>query len=145
MEIISSDDNYLLKRAIKYYYHWELKDSTEQRHLSLIYSGSDLISVGENKPKSHTLFKVLERMLSDKYYTIHSEIDAILNLMRFLRTKNLYNFPGNLTMVNFRSNFRLSAPCGNCLVVLKLLNFKEVYFSMSSDSFGYIKLDEVNI
>ena len=144
---VSLDDSPFLSRAFLHYKKWEYNSAHENKHLSLIFHGSTLLSVGENKNKTHTIFNSFNRILPKTYYSIHSEIDAILNLFRKLRTKNPSNFPLNLTIVNFRNGFRFSAPCANCLALLQFLDFKDVYFTVDSDFpniFGYIKIGELN-
>jgi hypothetical protein len=94
------------------------------RHISLVFDGPRLISIGTNQWKTHPRPKELGYLFDEP----HSELAAYLKVPK--------DYSRSLTLINFRFNnkgqLRLAKPCNICTGWCVTL-FKEIYYS---DNFG---------
>lgn len=102
-------------------------------HVSFILDRNRIVSIGTNNkkkthPKSYSLHK-----------TIHSELDAILNIeiqdeCKKYHLQNVSQIVSNLIMFNVRftrgGNIGNSKPCKYCQRMLSDLGFKEVWYTV---------------
>lgn len=100
------------------------------RHISFIFKGPNLLSMGTNKRKSHPLARKYEYILDD----IHSELSS------WIRVRHRKYPKSALTLVNFHFSklglIKTARPCIRCLPWC-IGTFDKIYFSTPE---GIVKL-----
>lgn len=98
------------------------------KHFTFICERKKIISIGWNKPfKSHTLAK----KFGYRFFTIHSELDAINNFpypVADLRNYSLIN-----VRLYANRSIALSRPCVKCLKLLASFGIGAITFSNGTD------------
>lgn len=74
--------------------------------------------------------------IHDGIATRHAEVNVVLGIDRSM-TVNAVVY---VVRVSRGGNFRLSKPCAMCLSIMKFVGIKRVYYSISNDEYGVIKL-----
>lgn len=110
-------------------------DSRRCFHWSFLYLRNKLISVGENKDKTHPKNRFNVRNFPPDTKATCSEFSAL-----FKAKKTLNNIRWNrLVLVNVRidrgGKIRNSAPCAACQNLLRYFNVVEVYHTTDKDEF----------
>lgn len=121
------------------------KETGRSFHCTFIFEKNKLLSIGfNNYKKLHRKHKFGDykgtKANPDQYVAgIHSEIDAIIKLGRTDCSK--------LTIVNTRidnnNNINISKPCENCMRVLRLLGYKNIYYFDSDAQLQIIKWNSI--
>lgn len=90
----------------------------KKKHVSIIISKGEIVSVGTNQYKTHPIAKAI----GYRYEEMHSELNALLKT----------NQRKNLHLYNFRYNrfgeVRIAKPCCLCMPWCKAV-FKSIHFS----------------
>lgn len=116
------------------------------RHVSFIFKGSRILSVGVNSKKTHplnSLYPYVGRLGEDitSFVGTHSEMKAVLNSSR--------NFSRGMKFVNLRLNrnmeFDSSRPCLGCEQMLSRLGFSEVFHTNSDGTFSLSTICETKL
>ena len=104
------------------------------KHVSIITDKRviEIYAIGTNRVKTHPLCL----RYGYKYPFLHSELDALSKIPRWVDTTNTYLF-------NFRFNnrreLRLAKPCKTCLPWC-IMTFKEIYYSTNKgEIIKYVK------
>ena len=105
-----------------------LVNPRQKKHVSIIFSGNRIISVGINQHKSHPKAKEI----GYRFDEVHSELDALLKCRQ----------RKNIELFNFRFNRfgeqRISRPCCLCAPWCKMI-FNKIYFT--NDTYSYERMD----
>ena len=97
------------------------------RTLAFAFNGTNLITVGENKLKTHPKYK---EYADDKRLSIHAEIDMILKLERMESIKKVTDILVIRGAVKFLNSF----PCKFCYPNLqKHFNMVRLWFYMNDN------------
>lgn len=116
------------------------------RHISFIFKGSRILSVGVNSKKTHplnSLYSYVGRFGEDisSFVGTHSEMKAVLNSDR--------HFSRGMKFVNLRLNrnmeFDSSRPCLGCEQMLSRLGFSEVFHTDSDGTFSLSTINETKL
>ena len=118
--------NKFIKIAKKY----TEESSHRWRMAAILISGSQIISVGINKKKTHPLQK------GKHAYSIHAELDCLISAP-FNKIKGSY-----IVVCRKLTNgdLALAKPCNECQKLLKEYGIKKVYYSISDSKIGEILL-----
>ena len=97
------------------------------RTLSFAFNGTNLITFGENKLKTHPKYK---EYADDKRLSIHAEIDMILKLERMESIKKVTD----ILVIRGAAKFLNSFPCKFCYPNLqKHFNMVRLWFYMDNN------------
>lgn len=104
-------------------------------HSAVLVKGSNIISVGLNKPKRHGL--VASYAPHDRM-TIHAEVDAILKARRKhdLRGSVLYV----ARVLKASTMLSLSKPCATCHKIINNYGIHHVFFTTYMEGIGYVNV-----
>lgn len=126
-----------LKRALRLMHQeWKQDKSRASFHYAFAIRKSRVVAFGKNNlfDASKTALKIGRSLNIDKwkeYPYIHAECDVIAKL------DEKYD-KDELAIVSLRINrngeFRLAKPCINCQKTLEILGYKNVWWSINSDS-----------
>ena len=126
-----------LKRALRLVHQeWKQDKSRASFHYAFAIRKSRVVAFGKNNlfDASKTALKIGRSLNIDKwkeYPYIHAECDVIAKL------DEKYD-KDELAIVSLRINrngeFRLAKPCINCQKTLEILGYKNVWWSINSDS-----------
>ena len=90
----------------------------KKKHVSIIVSKGEIVSVGTNQFKTHPIAKAI----GYRYSEMHSELNALLKTDQ-RKNLHLYNF-----RFNRFGEMRIARPCCLCMPWCKAL-FKSIHFS----------------
>jgi len=111
------------------------KTYVQQRHGAVLVKGGSVISFSNNENQLKqwvARFRRRDRGIATK----HAEVGCIHNIDRSKTTgSTLY-----VARVNNQGEFRLSEPCPMCQRALKNAGIKKVYYTISEEEMGVIKL-----
>ena len=134
--------NKKFKKAIEISYAIAGKKKSNQRckHFSFIFYKNKILSIGFNNYKTHPFnlkFNYVNRQKNkiSSFVGTHSEMKAFLKLGR----KNCEGLTLINTRINRKNEIDYSKPCRGCCDMIKILNFKEVYFSNKNGNFDFLK------
>lgn len=103
------------------------------KHFSYIVERNKILSVGYNLPdKTHPL----ALKFGHRFYSIHSELDAITNFPypnRFLKRCRLINL-----RISKDHTVRMSKPCQFCQKLIRAFNIREVWYTNDFGKFQYL-------
>ena len=90
----------------------------KKKHVSIIVSKGEVISIGSNQYKTHPIAKAI----GYRYSEMHSELNALLKTDQ-RKNLHLYNF-----RFNRFGEMRIAKPCCLCMPWCKVV-FKSIHFS----------------
>ena len=90
----------------------------KKKHVSIIVSKGDVVSIGTNQYKTHPIAKAI----GYRYSEMHSELNALLKTDQ-RKNLHLYNF-----RFNRFGEMRIAKPCCLCMPWCKAV-FKSIHFS----------------
>ena len=100
----------------------------------ILFNKNNIISKGRNYPQ-----KSVKHLLMKKYspypYSIHAEIDAIINAKTDLKKVDLL-----VVRISKSGKLLLSKPCRYCQAYINYVDIRKTYYSINS--FPYIKILE---
>jgi deoxycytidylate deaminase len=112
----------IIERAIQ-----EAKKSNHpQRIGAVIFDKNKIISCGHNYAQRSV--KSITKQFLNYPYSIHGEVDAILNAKRPLRGMSLI-----VIRLNKKGNLLLAKPCTHCLKYIDYVGLRKVYYSDQGD------------
>jgi deoxycytidylate deaminase len=112
----------VIKKAIDIAYNLDVH-SGKSKHFSFIVKKNNIVSVGWNSFKSHTIaFKH-----NYPYGKIHSELACILNYSGDINCLNKYEILN--IRIGMDNNLKLSKPCKFCKKMLSHYNINNVVYS----------------
>lgn len=123
-------ENRWLRLAVK-----EAEKSTyHQKVGAVVFNKNEFISCGHNYPNRsiqnhHPKFR--------KYpQTVHAEVDAIINARKDLKGASII-----VVRINNQGQLRLSKPCKYCMMYIKHVQLKKIYYTISA--YPYIEMIKV--
>jgi len=105
------------------------------KHGAILISNGKIISTSVNK-NEFCRFAGRFRRRDKGIPTLHAEIGAILGIARN-RTQGAHLY---VVKVNRNDDFLNSKPCSMCLSVLAHVGIKKIFFSISDDKIGVLKI-----
>jgi dCMP deaminase len=97
----------------------------KQKVGAVIFNKKIIVSKGHNtKQKS---IKKFHPRFQRFPYSVHAEVDAIINAKRDLK-----GFSILVIRINNSNQFRLSKPCNDCMKYLNYAGIKKIYYSVSN-------------
>lgn len=99
------------------------------KHAALIISGSRVLGRGFNRPKKNV---TIERLGHRENLHVHAEIDAIAKIKGTVVNKSKMV----VVRIGNRGELKMSLPCAMCRKEAFLFGAKEIWFSVSEDSWG---------
>tara|TARA_Y100000296_G_scaffold87192_1_gene130465 strand:+ start:1676 stop:2080 length:405 start_codon:yes stop_codon:yes gene_type:complete len=107
----------------------------DYRHGAVLVKGGSVLSVATNK-NSHARFGKKFRKRDCGHATHHAELGCILGLDRSAtRGSDLY-----VVRIGKGGELRMSKPCEMCEQVLRHVGVKRVYYSISENKLGCVRL-----
>jgi hypothetical protein len=126
-----------LKRALRLMHQeWKQDKSRASFHYAFALRKSRVVAFGKNNlfDASKTALKIGRSLNIDKwkeYPYIHAECDVIAKLDEKYDKDELVIIS---LRINRNGEFRLAKPCINCQKTLEILGYKNVWWSINSDS-----------
>jgi deoxycytidylate deaminase len=114
----------------------EAKKSTHPQHKigCVLFIKNNIISKGKNYPQ-----KSVKHLLMKKYspypYSVHAEIDAIINAKTDLKKVNLL-----VVRISKSGKLLLAKPCKYCQAYIDYVGIRKIYYSINT--YPYIKILE---
>ncbi len=97
----------------------------KQKVGAVIFNKKIIVSKGHNtKQKS---IKKFHPRFQRFPYSVHAEVDAIINAKRDLKGLSML-----VIRINNSNQFRLSKPCNDCMKYLNYVGIKKIYYSVSN-------------
>lgn len=112
-------------------------------HASIALKGGNIIEYGINRynktvPRKYGLYKSTRTNNKNEYYQagLHSEIDLLQKLE--IGDYDIHK----LTLLNIRidnnNQVAMSAPCPNCLRILRKNKFKKIFYTIDNETIGKV-------